>query len=160
VTYEFDGLVLAFELTLQSPYMERVSPAVRNGDLFPYWPQLGTRVEIYGSEGLMLIAPFGAGWQVFQRPRREQPVASDHGWGKAPDVDHLDDFFRAMRSRTAPSADALAGHRSALLVHYANLSYRVGGEKLQIDAGSEQITNSRAAMAHFRREYRKPWVVE
>ena len=52
------------------------------------------------------------------------------------------------------------GHRSALLVHYANLSYRAGGEKLIIDAKSEQITNSPRAMQWFQRSYRKPWVIE
>ena len=58
-TFEFDKLVMTFELTLFTPYMQRVSPAVRNGDLFPYWPQTATRIEIYGTEGLMVVGPHG-----------------------------------------------------------------------------------------------------
>ena len=50
-------------------------------------------------------------------------------------------------------------NRSALLVHYANISLRTGGERLIIDPASEQITNSPAAMKLFKRQYRKPWVI-
>ena len=55
--FEFDNLLMTFELTLTTPYMTRISQAVRNGDVFPYWPQCGSRVEIYGSEGVMIIGP-------------------------------------------------------------------------------------------------------
>ena len=60
--YEFDKLVMTFELTLYTPYMLKVSPTVRNGEAFPYWPQCGTRIEIYGRDGVMMIgrtAPAG-----------------------------------------------------------------------------------------------------
>jgi hypothetical protein len=65
-----------------------------------------------------------------------------------------------MKSRKFPIADVEEGHRSALLVHYANISLRTGGEKLHIDAKSEKILDNDAAMELFRRTYRKPWVVE
>ena len=77
--FEFDDLLMTFELTLGTPYMTRISQAVRNGDMFPYWPQCGSRLEIYGSEGLMIAGPHGAGWQAFARPRHEQPTLMERG---------------------------------------------------------------------------------
>lgn len=158
--YEFDKLVMTFELTLYTPYMLKVSPAVRNGDLFPYWPHNATRIEIFGSEGVMRVGPHGAGWEVFARPRREQPTVVDHAWGRAPDPEHFENFAQSVRTRKTPSADVEEGHRSALLAHYANISYRTGGQKLRIDAATEQVIDNAEAMKLFKREYRSPWVVE
>ena len=158
-TLEFDNLLMTFELTLNTPYMTRVSQAVRNGDVFPHWPQCGSRVEIYGSEGVMLIAAHGAGWQVFARPRHEQPTLVERSWGKPVDPEHQQDFVDSLRKRRRPSADVEDAHRSALLVHYSNMSYQTGGQTLRIDAKTEMV-DSAAAMRFFRRGYRKPWIVE
>ena len=51
-------------------------------------------------------------------------------------------------------------HRSVLLSHYANISCRIGGEKLIIDSKTEEIVGNDKAMALFRRDYRKPYVIE
>jgi predicted dehydrogenase len=158
-TYEFDNLLMTFELTLGTPYMTRISTAVRAGDLIPYWPQCGARVEIYGSEGLMCIGPHGTGWQTFARPRHEQVTMIDRSWGKPVDLDHQKNFISCVRSRKPPAAEVADAHRSALLVHYANMSYRVGGQKLFVDSKTEAV-DSPEAMKYFRRAYRRPWVVE
>ena len=104
---------MSFELTLGTPYMERISPAVRSGDLIPYWPQCGAHVEIYGSEGVMCIGPHGTGWQIFGRPRHEQATLIDRFWGKPVDLDHQANFIACVRSRKTPNADAAEAHRSA-----------------------------------------------
>jgi len=158
-TFEFDNLLMTFELTLTTPYMTRISQAVRNGDVFPYWPQCGSRVEIYGSEGVMIVGPHGAGWQVFARPRHEQPTLVERSWGKPVDPEHQQDFVTCVRNRKQSSADVEDAHRSALLVHYANMSYRTGGRKLQVDPKTETV-DSPEAMGLFRRSYRKPWVID
>ena len=101
-TYEFENLLMSFELTLGTPYMTRISAAVRSGDLFPYWPQCGERVEIYGSEGVMYIGPHGTGWQIFGRPRHEQATLIDRFWGKPVDLDHQANFIACVRSRKTP----------------------------------------------------------
>ena len=46
VTWDFDHLVMTFEMTLYAPYMIKADRVVRDGDLFPYWPQNGDRVEL------------------------------------------------------------------------------------------------------------------
>jgi len=157
--FEFDNLLMNFELTLGTPYMTRISSSVRSGDLFPYWPQCGARVEIYGSDGVMVIGPHGTGWQVFGRPRHEQPTLIERVWGKPVDLEHQQNFVESVRSRKRSAADIEEAHRSGLLVHYANMSYRAGCRKLAIDAKTEAV-DSAEAMKLFRREYRSPWVVE
>jgi predicted dehydrogenase len=156
--FEFPDMLITFELTLGTPYMTRISQAVRNGDVFPYWLQCGARVEVYGSDGLMIAGPHGAGWQVFDRPRHEQPTLLDRRFSRPVDLDHQQNFVESVRHRKPPSADVLEAHRSALLVHYANMSYRSGGQKLLVDPKTEAV-DSPDAMKFFRRTYRKPWVI-
>ncbi len=156
--FEFDHVLMTFELTLNTPYMTRITQAVRDGDVFPYWPQCGSRVEIYGSEGMMIVGPHGTGWQVFARPRHEQPTLVERGWGKPVDQEHQQNFVDSVRTRKRPNADVEEAHRSALLVHYANMSYRTGGQRLAVDAKTEAV-DSPEAMKLFRREYRRPWAI-
>ena len=53
--FQFDDLVMTFELTLYTPYMIKSDQALRDSDMYPYWPQNAERIEIYGSQGLMII---------------------------------------------------------------------------------------------------------
>ena len=39
------------------------------------------------------------------------------------------------------------------------MSYRAGGQKLKIDAQTEEV-DSAEAMKYFRRTYRRPWTFE
>ena len=78
-------------------------------------------------------------------------------YGQPPDGPHQENFLHCIRSRSLPAADVEEGHRMRLLVHYANISLRTGGEKLRIDPDSDKILHNDAAMALFKRTYRKPW---
>ena len=159
--FDFDKLVLSFELTLFTPYMLKISPLIRESDTeFPYWPQCATRIEIYGDKGLMVVGRHGGGWQVFTRPKLHEGVVVAQQKGRFPDPEHKQNFFDCIRNRNTPNADIEEGHRSTLLSHYATISYRLGGEKLTIDPKTEQIVGNDAAMKFYRREYRKPYVME
>jgi predicted dehydrogenase len=157
--YEFDQLVMTLELTLYTPYMIKTDIPMRDSDMYPYWPQNATRVEIYGDKGVMIVGRHGDGWQVFGRPHQRKPVIVAEQNGPFPDPEHKEDFLSAIRSRRLPNADIEEGHRSTLLCQYANISYRLGGEKLVVDPVTETFTNSDEGNALLRREYRKPWVV-
>jgi predicted dehydrogenase len=159
-TLEFDNLMMSIELTLNTPYMIKADMGVRDGDMFPYWPQNTERIEIFGSKAMMYVGRMGSGWQVYVRQKNRQPVVRDQMYGRFPDRDHQQNFIECLRSRKTPNADIAEGHLSMLLVHYAMISYRLGGEKLKIDPQTEQIVDNPRAMELFRREYRKPWVVE
>jgi predicted dehydrogenase len=159
--FDFDRLVLSFELTLYTPYMLKISPIIRQSDTeFPYWLQCATRIEIFGSKGLMIVGRQGGGWQVFGRPKLHEGVVKDQKKGRFPDPEHKADFIACVRTRRTPNADIEEGHRSILLSHLANISYRLGGQKLVVDAKTETIVDNDEAMKYYRREYRRPWAVE
>jgi predicted dehydrogenase len=157
--FQFDDLVFTFELTLYTPYMLKSDAALRDSDMFPYWPQNGERIEIYGSQGLMIVGRHGCGWQVYDRPKDRKPVVAQEQNGPFPDHEHFDNFVQSIRNRQRPNADIEEGHRSTLMCQLANISYRLGGKKLVIDADSETVVDDAEANAMLKREYRAPWVV-
>ena len=158
--WNFDDMVVSFELTLYTPYMLKIAPNIRESlTEYPYWPQCATRIEIYGSAGLMYVGRHGGGWQVFDRPKREQPTLVAQGNGTFPDPEHKENFLQCLRTRSKPNAPVEEGHISTLWAHYATMSYRLGGAKLTIDPKTEAVDNA-DAMKLFKREYRKPWVLE
>lgn len=157
--YKFDTLVLVFELTLYTPYMLKSDQELRDSDMFPYWPQNAERIEIYGSEGLMIVGRHGCGWQVFGRPKDRQPVVVQEANGPFPDDVHFENFVQSVRSRNRPNADIEEGHRSTLMCQLANISYRLGGRKLTVDSQTETLIDDAEANKLLKREYRAPWVV-
>ena len=158
--YHFDRLVMTFEMTLYTPYMILADQALRDGDIFPHWPQNSSRIEIYGTKGMMVVGRHGMGWQVFDRPHARKPVVKDQMYGRWSDEPHRDDFCDAIRTGRKPNATIHEGHKSTLLPQFANISYRLGGAKLEIDPATETFTNSPEGNALLKREYRKPWVLE
>jgi predicted dehydrogenase len=159
VTYQFDDLIMTFELALYPDYMIKADSGVRDGDLFPYWPQNGDRIELYGEKGLMCTGPVGSGWQVFDRQKSREPVVTAQMYGRYPDLDHHENFLACIRSRELPHADIRVGHLSTLLAQFGNISYRLGGQQLLVDPQTESFTNSEEANALLKREYRTPWVI-
>jgi predicted dehydrogenase len=157
--YQFDDLVLIFELTLYTPYMIKSDQVLRDSDMYPYWPQNAERIEIYGTKGLMIVGRHGCGWQVFDRPKDRKPVIAAQENGPFPDDQHFDNFVECVRSRTRPNADIEEGHRSTLLCQLANISYRLGGRKLVFDVATETLVDDAEANKMLKREYRAPWVV-
>ncbi len=158
--FDYDKLLVSFELTLYGAYMLKTCPEVRNTDQFPYWMQNSTRIEIYGTEGMMVVGRHGGGWQVFVRPKSRKPVVKAQEYGRFPDPEHKENFVRSIRSRQLPNADVEKGHLSCLMIHYANISYRLGSQKLAIDADTQHIVDNADAMKLFRRSYRDPWVIQ
>jgi predicted dehydrogenase len=157
--YEYDRLTMIFEMTLYTPYMITADQVLRDSDIFPHWPQNASRIELYGTEGLMVVGRHGMGWQVFGKPYQRKPQVVAQEYGRWSDSEHRDDFVDAVRTRRRPNATIHEGHLSTLLPQYANISYRVGGQKLLVDPATETFTNSPEGNALLKREYRKPWVV-
>jgi hypothetical protein len=140
--------------------MLKTDSGVRDSDMFPYWMQNATRIEIFGTEGMMVVGRHGGGWQVFVRPKDRKPVVKDQAFGRFPDPEHKENFIACVKSRELPNADVEKGHLSCLMIHYANISYRLDGQKLAIDRKTEEIIDNPAAMKLWKRTYRKPWVIE
>jgi hypothetical protein len=147
------------ELTLYTPYMIKSDAALRDSDMFPYWPQNAERIDIYGSQGLMIVGRHGCGWQVFDRPKDRKPVLVEEQNGPFPDDEHFTNFVQSVHTRQTPNADIEEGHRSTLLCQLANISYRLGGRKLLVDPNAESLLDDAEANQMLKRDYRAPWVV-
>jgi predicted dehydrogenase len=153
--FEYEQLTLMMEAALWTGYMKKTPMEVRDSDRFPDWPFNGTKVELLGTEGFMYFGRHGDGWQAYDSSG--ELVRSEYG--RQGDKEHQDNFVDCVRTRKRPNADVEIGHRSVLLCHIANISYRVGNQKLEFDSQSESFTNSDEANKLLKRQYRKPWVV-
>jgi predicted dehydrogenase len=165
VSYTFPKMIMTFELTGYPPYMDKIANDIRTGEVYPYWPQCATRIEIYGTKGLMYVGRHGGGWQVFGKAKKQsrpgELIAQLHG--RPGDAPHQIDFLESIRSHRAPNAAIELGHKSATLIHMANISQRVGGERLKFNVRTELFEGHAAANQLTRREgrgsYRIPELV-
>ena len=153
--FEYGSFTLMMEAALWTPYMTKTPQQMRDTDRFPNWPFNGTRVEILGTEGFMYYGRHGDGWQAYDA--QGELVRSEYG--RQADKEHQDNFIECIRSRKKPIADVEIGHHSVLLCHMANISYRVGNQRLEFDPQTETFTNCDQANKFLKREYRAPWIV-
>ncbi len=73
-----------------------------------------------------------------------------------PDPEPLVSFPEAVKTRKQPGGHAEAAHRSATLLHLANLAIRVG-RKIQYDPVKEQIVGDETANRLVHQPMRAPW---
>jgi predicted dehydrogenase len=153
VTFDYRDFVMTCETGWFGNYMDKSGPEVRFGTKFPDWPLLSTRTEIYGTEGLMYLEVQGGGWQVFDN----EGNLRDQDKGYYPDKNHQINFIESIRQRKTPNAGIVQGHKSATLIHLANLAYRVGDKQLFYDNKTGKITNSELANTISEGYYRETY---
>ena len=105
----------------------------------------------------MVVGRHGGGWQVFTG---EGDVAAQE-YGRPSDDPHRDDFIECIRTRRRPNGDIEEGHRSAILVHTANIAYRAGHRKLTFDPRTERFVGEGAEHGNkfIKREYRAKYAL-
>jgi predicted dehydrogenase len=165
VAYQFPKMVMTFELTGYPPYMDKIAGEIRTGEQYPYWPQCATRIEFYGTRGVMTIGVHGGGWQVYGKAKKQsrpgELIAQLHG--RPGDAPHQQNFLDAIHGHGRPNAPIELGHKSAALVHVANIALRVGNERLTFDPATETFPGHDAANRLIKREgngaYRIPEAV-
>ena len=111
----------------------------------------------FGSEGFLTLD--GRGFRVYKGAKRQ--LVMDEKPGREDDtVPHMANFLQACGSRDYRqlTADVEVGVMSVALVHFANISYRVG-RRLTIDPAAWGIVNDREAAQYLTRPYRSPYVV-
>ncbi len=155
ITFEYDDFSMTCESAIFGDYMEKSKPDVRFGNKFPDWRISSTRIEIYGTEGVMYLGIMGGGWQVFG----SNGELMDQEYGYFPDVAHVKNFIDCIRSGEEPNANIEQGHRSSCLIHLANVSFRVGEKKLLFDPEKERFENSSFANELSRGQYRPPFII-
>jgi predicted dehydrogenase len=151
VVYDMGGYPLSLEASEYGNYMSKETKEVRFSEQFPEWQNNSTRIEIYGTDGLMYLGRMGGGWQVFGRDWEllaEKP-------GYFPDIVHQQNFIDCIRSRKTPNAPVEQGVLSAAMMNLANLSYRAGKKLLEIDPVTGLIVNNAEAAELDKRMYRE-----
>lgn len=153
--FQFPGLMMEFEQALWTPYMKK--DPHENLDKMPPWRFNGTRIVFFGSKQQMVFARHGGGWEVWDADGNTVHKEDS----KRQDEQHIDNFVRAIREGAELNTPIEEGHKSTLLCHYANISYRLGGVRLDIDPRTEGFKNNGAANRDLlaKRAGRAPWVV-
>ena len=107
----------------------------------------------YGSKGYLAIDGYGTYKTFLGKDQEPGPSAHEDGNNWA-------NFIEAVRSRKPSDRNAPIeeGLLSTILVHLANISYRLG-RTLHFDAANYKVDGDSEANQMFRREYRKPFVV-
>jgi predicted dehydrogenase len=154
-TYDFGDFVMTLQTGDFTPYMSKASAEIRNSDLFPEWKLNCEKIVIYGSRRVMYLGRMGAGWQVFEK---DGHIAAQE-YGRFPLLDHLGNYIDCIRSRQQPNAPITEGHKSSVLVHLANLSYRAGSKQLLFSPEFERITNDDKAQSLAEGYYRKGYEI-
>lgn len=123
----------------------------------------------YGSEGWLEIDADG-NWKTFFGRKGEPGPDSKNIPEEVSDAQstvgtgfsgHFGNFISSIRSgkQTELNCDIEVGHRSSILPHYGNISYRLKRE-LKIDSKTEGFINDKEADKLLARaEYRKPFTV-
>jgi predicted dehydrogenase len=107
-------------------------------------------VVFYGTDATLVA--LDSGWKIYQ----DNKVVEEHaGTGHADWIQrHVRNFLDCCRTRNQPAADIEIGHRSTLLCHLANISWRTRST-LRFDAASETVVDNAAAMRLWSRDYRR-----
>ena len=157
VVFDFGDMAVNIEQVMNAPYMLETDFEVRQSDMFPYWYQNSSRIEIFGDRFLMVISRLGAGWQVFDRTKQRLPVVKAQEFGRYTNPEHMSNFIDSVREHKSPNSPVEECHLSTMLIHYANASLRAGCVKLEIDQNTGKITNCPETQKFWRPEFRKQY---
>ena len=114
-----------------------------------FWSKHGVEgspwgVQLYGEKGMLVLD--GKGWRVEGMPVTEKPTDAENA--------HVRNFLDCIKSGKRPACDIEEGHRSTLLAHLGNISFRVG-RPLKFDGKTETIHGDEKANAMLSRQGRK-----
>lgn len=112
--------------------------------------QAGDELWVYGENGSAAFTD--SGFRIYDARNKEIEQHDDRGG----DRDHLLNFVAAIRGETQLNAPITEGHKSALLCHLGNISYRTG-RSLQCDSTNGKILDDDEAMTFWKREYQAGW---
>ena len=165
VTYEYPGFVLIYEgINVNGFGMGVRTPGMR------YYNARGpldrpNGLAFYGTNGTLMADRVGyeilpeltaSGWPPppaaepeFRMERRQMNTTDATGL-------HARSFIDCVRSRKRPAADIEAGHRSTIIPHLGNISYKTG-LKLKWDSVREDFDNQPEATKLLSRTPRKLW---
>lgn len=77
--------------------------------------------------------------------------------GPRGDTEHLQNFLEAVRGKVSVNSSLEDGHKSALLCHLGNISYRAG-RPIAVDPATGHLHDESLVAAYWRRDYRPGWL--
>jgi len=119
-------------------------------------------VELKYADGLTLVFDSGEWGQRYDRktPRgvslNDLSEADQAKIAELPDPEPLRTFAEAVRTRKPAGGNAEAAHRTASLMHLANIAIRVG-RKIRFDPVKEIILGDEEANRLVNQPMRAPW---
>jgi len=131
----------------------------------------GGEVELSGTKGVIavnqngyVLTPAKPGqfqdWKKLIEPEKldikSKAQYGDLGIREDSTANLIRNFLDCVKSRKQPWCSIEEGHRSTTFAHLANISLEMG-ERIEWDAKTETITNSKYANNLLHYEYRKPW---
>jgi hypothetical protein len=108
------------------------------------------QMAFFGDRGTLTIS--GSAYSI--RDLAGAEVAK--GSSAASDAAHLQNFLDAIRGKARIHAEIEEGHKSTLLCHLGNISYRTG-RTIRLDPKDHRIAGDPEAMTFWSREYRPGW---
>lgn len=151
ITYDYEKFTMTCDSGTATNYMKKTPQSIRMSlTEFPDWRTNASRIELYGTEGLMYLGRHGGGWQV--KGEDSKIIAQDKGI--FPDVDHQKNFIESIRTRKKPNGNVEQGQLSACLVHFGNIAYRIGNKQLYFDAENERFIGNDDANKLIKTSYR------
>jgi predicted dehydrogenase len=122
----------------------------------------GRGITIYGSKGsIQLDRNFYKLFDLQGNPIKAEyeksasATTNTQGIGGL-DVDHVGNFFAAIRKDQSLHADINDANFSTMLCHLGNMA-QDAGEPLKVDTATGKVLNSEKAMKNWKREYENGW---
>lgn len=119
-------------------------------------------VELRYADGLTLVLESGEWGEPYDRKQsrgvslNDLDEASRGKLEQMPDPEPLLEFGEAVRARRPAGGNAEAAHRTACLMHLANIAIRVG-RKIRFDPDKEEIIGDEEANRLVNQPMRAPW---
>lgn len=122
----------------------------------------GRGATIYGSKGAIELSRnsyklYGLDGEPIKIEYEQTKSATTDTRGEGGlDVNHVGNFFDAIRKDTSLYADINDASISTMLCHLGNMA-QDAGETLKIDTTTAKVLNNEKAMQNWKREYQKGW---
>ncbi|SIS48539.1 Tat (twin-arginine translocation) pathway signal sequence [Zobellia uliginosa] len=130
------------------------------GKIMPKQP--GRGATIYGSKGIIRLDRnfyklYDLDGNLLKEEKEGAASATTNTMGQGQlDVNHVGNFFEAIRTDKSLHSDISDASISTMLCHLGNMA-QDAGETLKIDQATGKILNNEKAMAHWKREYAEGW---
>ena len=123
----------------------------------------GRGITIYGSKGTIELSRefyrlynLGGSPIKFEFESGQQSNSTNTVGAGDLDLDHVANFFKAIREDVSLNSDINDASISTMLCHLGNMA-QDAGHTLQIDTQTGKVLNSEKAMKSWKREYAKGW---